>query len=154
MITVFFNPFNNFSLFEAVIFVLGITSPTWFGLIHSFENRKIKDLIRISLGLGWGFALAELWLQPLWIDKVTILIFIIAFWVIFQRIRRSQVRKRDQNLCKDCRELNDNACLGFKMQFEAERLYSREISDFLQQTLSWHEIKTTLQHSHASQIES
>ncbi len=153
VVTAFFNPFSNFSLFEGLIIVLGITSPTWLGLLHSFQNRKIKDIIRISLGLGWGIALAELWLQPLWIDKIIIFLFIIVFLLIFQRIRRSQTSGRDINLCKNCTELNDTACPGFIKQFEAERLYSREISDFLQQKLSWNEIKKTLQHPHAAQIE-
>ncbi len=153
MVTAFFNPFSNFSLFEGFLIVLGITSPTWLGLLHSFQNRKIKDLIRISLGLGWGIALAELWLQPLWIDKIVIFLFIIAVWFIFQRIRRSQTSKRDIILCENCTELNSSACSGFKRQFEAERLYSREISDFMQQKLSWNEIEKTLQHRHASQIE-
>ncbi len=144
---------RNFSLFEGFIIVLGITSPTWLGFLYSFKNRKIKDIIRISLGLGWGIALAELWLQPLWIDKIIIFLFIIAFWFIFQRIRRSHSNIRDDDICQNCSELNSVVCSGFKKQFEAERLYSREISDFLQQKLSWNDIKKTLQQPYASQIE-
>ena len=54
----------------------------------------------------------------------------------------------------ECSELTEDTCLNFKKQFEAERLYSREISDFLQQKLSWDDIKKTLQQPTSSQNDS
>ncbi|MFX0014783.1 MAG: hypothetical protein ACFFB2_00715 [Promethearchaeota archaeon] len=153
IITVGFNPFYSFSLSEIFLIVLCITLPTWFGLFYSLQNRKLKDFIRISLGLGWGIALAEIWLQPLWIDKITIFFIMIIFLFVFQKFRRIHTRKKPVNLCVNCIEFNDDACLGFKAQFEAERLYSREISDFLQQKLSWDEIKAKLQPSPTFQVE-
>lgn len=69
-------------------------------------------------------------------------------------MKRLQTSKRKTNLCIECSELTEDACLNFKNQFEAERLYSREISDILQQKLSWDDIKKTLQQPTSSQIES
>ncbi len=76
------------------------------------------------------------------------------FLAVFQRMKRLQTSKRKIKLCKECSEFTENACLDFKKQFEAERLYSREISDFLQQKLSWDDIKNTLQQPTSSSIES
>ncbi|MFX0183208.1 MAG: hypothetical protein ACFE95_09040 [Candidatus Hodarchaeota archaeon] len=144
ILSVLFNPFNNYSLFEVFILVLIISSPTWLGFIFPFRSRKIKDILRISMGLGWGIALAEIWIQPLWSEKIIIFLLMITFLVIFQRIRRYQTSRRHIVICDNCKELNINACEGFKNQFEAERLYSRELSDFLQQELTWSDVQKTL----------
>lgn len=154
LVTSLIDPFSNFSLFEVFLIVLGVISPAWIGLVHSFHSRMIKDVIRISLGVGWGIALAELWLVKLWIDKIIIFLFIIMFLVVFQRMKRLQSSKNEMKLCKDCSELTENACLDFKKQFEAERLYSREISDLLQQKLNWDDIKNALPQPTSPQSES
>ncbi len=154
LVTLLLNPFSNFSPFEVFLIVLGVISPAWIGLLYTFHNRIIKDIIRISLGIGWGIALAELWLQPLWIDKIIIFLFLVIFLVIFQRMKCFQNSKGKTKLCKECSEFTEDACLNFKKQFEAERFYSNEISDFIQQKLSWDDIKNTLQQPTSSQIES
>ena len=143
-INVVFNPFGNYSLSEVFFIVLVISSPTWLGFMLPFENRKWKDLLRISMGLGWGIALAEIWLQPLWGDKVIIILIMTVFLIFFQKLRNFQTSRRISVLCGNCNELNDNACEGFKNQFEAERLYSRELSDFLQKRLTWNNIQEEL----------
>jgi hypothetical protein len=114
------------------------------GLKYSFQNRAIKDFLRISLGFAWGISLSELSLQPLWSDKLIIMIFMITFFVLFRRFRRLQTSRRPLILCDNCKELNINDCIGYKNQFEAERLYSRELSDFLQQKLNWDDIQRKL----------
>ncbi len=153
LITIFINPFNTFSFGEVFLLVLIVSSPTWIGLFFNFRNRTIKDLLRISLGLGWGIALGELWLQPSWSDKLAIFLLMITFWFIFRKIRNFQSGKKPLILCRNCIELNNNACPGYKKQFEAEQIYSREISDFLQQKLNWDDIQKGLQKSHVSNIE-
>ncbi|MHA2054558.1 MAG: hypothetical protein ACW99F_13260 [Candidatus Hodarchaeales archaeon] len=142
--SVLFNPFRIFSLMEIFFLVLIISSPTWFGFIFPLRNRRIKDMIRISMGFGWGIALAEIWLQPLWSDKIIILLLMITFLVIFQQIRKFKTSRTSLVLCDNCKELNSDACEGFKNQFEAERLYSRELSDFLQQQLTWSDVQKRL----------
>ncbi|MFX1515100.1 MAG: hypothetical protein ACFFC6_02245 [Promethearchaeota archaeon] len=153
-ITVFVNPFINFSLWEKFLLVLIVSSPTWIGFLFKFTNRILKDLLRFSLGLGWGIAIGELWLQPLWRDKIVIFFLMVIFWFVFKKIRSFQIGKKEVTLCDNCTALNDNACLGYKKKFEAERKYSREISDFLQQKLAWDDIQRRLQDSHISKIES
>lgn len=113
----------------------------------------MKDLLRISLGIGWGIALGELLLQTSWSDKIAIFLLMITFWFIFRKIRRIKTSRKTLTLCKNCVELNNSACPGYKMQFEAERQYSREVSDFLQQKLNWNDIRKGLQKSHISEIE-
>ena len=96
------------------------------------------------MGLGWGIALAEIWSQPLWSDKVVIILIMTVFLILFQKLRNFQTSRRISVLCENCNELNDNACEGFRNQFEAERLYSRELSDFLQKRLTWNSIQENL----------
>lgn len=151
-ITVFVNPFITFSLGEKFLLVLLVSSPTWIGFLFKFNNRIIKDLLRFSLGLGWGIALGELWLQPLWSDKFLIFFLMIIFWVVFRKVRSIQTGQKVLILCDNCTALNDEACLGYKKKFEAERKYSREISDFLQQKLVWDDIQKRLHESHVSKI--
>ena len=129
------------------------SSPTWIGFVFDFKNRRIKDLLRITLGLGWGIALGELWLQPSWSDKFVIFLLIITFWLVFRKIRSFQTSRKTIILCQNCVELNNDACLGYKKKFEAERQYSREISDFLQQKLNWDDIQKGLQKSNVSKTE-
>ncbi|MFX0212435.1 MAG: hypothetical protein ACFFDT_41055 [Candidatus Hodarchaeota archaeon] len=107
----------------------------------------VKDLLRISLGIGWGIALSELWLQPMWSNKIIILILMVIFLFVFQRIRRFQTSRRPIELCDNCRDFNDDTCIGYKSHFEAEHLYSKELSDFLQQSLTWSDIQTRLEHN-------
>jgi hypothetical protein len=145
IVNLLLDPFANFSLFEVFYIVLLVSSPTWFGFLFHVERRIVKDLLRISMGLGWGIALAELLLQPSWIDKIIIFLIIVGFLLIFQRLRKRQTRRSASLLCDNCRELNDNACSGYKYQYEAERLYSRELSDFLQQKLSWNDIRMNVE---------
>ncbi|MHA2174056.1 MAG: hypothetical protein ACXACP_12165 [Candidatus Hodarchaeales archaeon] len=142
--SVLFNPFRIFSLMEVFFLVLIISSPTWLGFIFPLRNRRMKDMIRISMGFGWGIALAEIWLQPLWSDKIIILLLMITFLVIFQQIRKFKTSRTSLVLCDNCKELNNDACEGFRSQFEAERLYSRELSDFLQQQLTWSDVQKRL----------
>ena len=151
-ISVFVNPFITFSLGEKFLLVLLVSSPTWIGFLFKFNNRIIKDLLRFSLGLGWGIALGELWLQPLWSDKFLIFFLMIIFWVVFRKVRSIQTGQKVLILCDNCTALNDEACLGYKKKFEAERKYSREISDFLQQKLVWDDIQKRLHESHVSKI--
>jgi hypothetical protein len=127
-----------------------VSSPTWIGFFYDFKNRTIKDLLRISLGLGWGIALGELWLQTSLSDRFAIFSLMITFLFIFRKIRSFQTSKKTLILCRNCVELNKNACSGYLKQFEAERLYSREVSDLLQQKLNWDDIQKGLQKSHVS----
>ncbi|MHA2225011.1 MAG: hypothetical protein ACXAC8_07390 [Candidatus Hodarchaeales archaeon] len=143
---IIFNPLNIFTLVEVFFIVIGVTSPTWIGLIHSFQNRRIKDLLRILLGVGWSIAIAEIWLQPMWIDKFLIFILMIGFWYVFFQLRRLQTSIGQNTLCSSCDEFSDKVCIGFKKQHEAENIYSRELSDFLQQKLTWNEVKLKLNH--------
>jgi uncharacterized membrane protein len=152
-ITVFLNPFITFSLGEKFLLVLIVSSPTWIGFLFKFNNRIIKDLLRFSLGLGWGIAIGELWLQPLWSDKFLIFFLMVIFWFVFRKVRSIQTGKKAVILCDNCTALNDDVCLGYKKKFEAERKYSREISDFLQQKLVWDDIQKRLQESHISKTE-
>jgi uncharacterized membrane protein len=150
VITVFVNPFNTFSLGDKFLLVMIVSSPTWIGFLFKFNNRIIKDLLRFSLGLGWGIAIGELWLQPLWGDKFVIFFLMIIFWFVFRKLRSFQTRKKTGFLCENCIELNNDACLGYKKKFEAERKYSREISDLLQRKLVWADIQRRLHESHIS----
>ena len=152
-IIVFVNPFINFSLGVKFFLVLIVSSPTWIGFLFKFNNRILKDLLRFSLGLGWGIAIGELWLQPLWSDKFVIFFLMVIFWFVFRKIRRLQTGKKVEILCENCAKLTDQACQDYKKKIEAERKYSRELSDFLQQKLSWEDIQRRLQESHISKID-
>ncbi len=70
----------------------------------------------------------------------------IVFWYVFFQIRRLQISKGHNNLCSSCNDFSDEVCIGFKKQHEAENIYSREISDFLQQKLTWNEVKLKITH--------
>ncbi|MFX0124396.1 MAG: hypothetical protein ACFFAE_12210 [Candidatus Hodarchaeota archaeon] len=153
LMTVFVDPFNTYSLSEVFFIVLIVSSPTWIAFLFNFQNRIIKDLIRISLGLGWGIALGELWLQPSWSDKFVIFLLMFIFWFIFRKSRNFQTRRKTIIMCQNCVDLNNKACLGYSKQIEAERLYSREVSDFLQQKLNWDDIQKGLRKSPVSKIE-
>jgi hypothetical protein len=147
VISVLFNLFKSYSLFEILSLVLIVSCPTWFGFVFSFEKRLVKDLLRISLGTGWGIALSELWLEPMWSNKIIIFFLMVIFLFVFQRIRRFQTSRRLIELCDNCKDFNVNTCRGYKSHFEAERLYSKELSDFLQKTLTWSDIQTKLEHN-------
>lgn len=152
LIMLFVNPFISYSLGEKCLLVLIVSSSTWIGFFFEFNNRITKDFLRISLGLGWGIALGEFWLQPSWNDKFVILLFMVMFWLVFSKIRSFQTRKKNIILCKNCAELNDDACPDYKKKFETEREYSRELSDFLQQKLVWDDIQRRLQKFHVSNL--
>lgn len=139
------NPLISFSLVEVFFLVLIVSSPTWIGFFFEVNNRIVKDFLRISLGLGWGIALGELLLQPSWSDKFVIFLIMIMFWYLFRKIRSYQTSKKAIILCENCDELNDDTCPDYKKKFEAEREYSRELSDFLQQKLVWDDIQRRLQ---------
>lgn len=152
LITVFVNPFISFSLNKKFFLVLIVSSPTWIGLIFEINNRIIKDFLRSSLGLGWGIALGELLVQPTWSNKLIIFLLMVIFLLVFRRLRSFQTSRKGIFLCENCSELNINACSDYKKKFEAERQYSREISDYLQQKLVWDDIQRRLQDPHISNL--
>lgn len=147
LITVFVNPFVSFSLDKKFFLVLIVSSPTWIGFIFEINNRIIKDFLRSSLGFGWGIALGELMLQPTWSNKLIIFLLMVIFLLVFRKLRSFQTSRKVFHLCENCTKLNINACSDYKKKFEAERQYSREISDFLQQKLVWDDIQKGLQNS-------
>lgn len=135
LLVIMLRPFNAWPLEHVGLMVLLISSPTWLGVLVRFKQRWIKDLIRVSLGIGWGMALAEMVVRPQLIEKIIMLIAMIVFYQAFKWVRRQRHRHVEDLLCPNCRQLTEEACLGTKALLEAERQYSRELSDYLQKIL-------------------
>ena len=138
------NPFKQQPALNIFFIVLIITIPTWVAAIHPFNQRLYKDIARISLGIAFGIALSKLVLSSSWIEKGGIIIAILSIYYIFKKTRYYTQKNAKQNLCEGCVEFTSNICPLYKKQFEAERQYSRELSDFLQKKLSWESIKTQI----------
>ena len=149
LITVWINPFANLTLYESFWFVLGITGPTWLALIHRFQHRWVKDIVRIALGIGWGIAGAELILRPNWLEKLIILLIIGLTYIVFRSLKHRQAHKHPDRECENCQNININqpSCEGAEQLLEAERIFSREYSNYLQQNLRWKDIQPFLVNS-------
>ncbi len=144
LVIILVNPLISLTAFEKIILILLITSPTWLGVLYSFQNRILKDLIRGLLGIGFGIALGELILTPYFLLKIYIFGFIIAFLYIFSSIRKRLSQGKTQSICLNCQERNLAICEGFKQQVEAQRKYSEELSNYIQEKSSWIDIKQKL----------
>lgn len=150
LITIWINPFANLTIYEGFWFVLGITGPTWLALFHRFQHRWIKDIVRISLGIGWGIAVAELILRPIWLEKIIVLFIIGLIYIVFHTLKHRQAHKHPDHICENCQDINQPSCEGAEQILEAERKFSREYSDYLQQNLRWKDIQPYLVNSEQS----
>ncbi len=133
--TVFFQVFHDFPFENLVFLVIIISSPTWIGVISSFKRRWVKDLIRASLGIGWGIALGSLFVRTSLVEKLLIVIAMIVFYQLFKVVRRLKHQHVNDLLCPNCKQLSEEACEGTRQLLDAERTYSRELSDFLQEKI-------------------
>jgi len=143
-LSIIINPLRDLSTVEKIILVTLISSPTWIGFLFSFKRRILKDLLRISLGTGFGIALGELILTPNIILKILIFGFIFVFIWIFSYFRKRFSRGKSHIICLGCNEMNIDICEGFKQQMDAQRQYSQELSDYIQENSSWIDIKQKL----------
>ncbi|MHA1973632.1 MAG: hypothetical protein ACTSW1_11595 [Candidatus Hodarchaeales archaeon] len=139
--TLIFNPFESFTIFEGISIVIIITFPAWLALFLSTQNRRLKDVFRISLGSGWGISIAESLLRPNILDKFIILACIALAYFIFKLLKTRQNLRQKDLICSKCPENKNNYCSGYKRQLEIERDFSKEISDYLQQNLDLTDIK-------------
>ncbi len=144
LFVILFNPLKDLSVIEKIIVIILISSPTWIGFLYSFQHRIVKDLLRISLGTGLGIAMGELILTPNLFYKIFTFGFIIAFIWIFSYLRRRFSRRENHRLCLSCKKLNSDICEGFKQQLEAQRQYSQELSNYIQENSSWRDIMQKL----------
>ncbi|MHA1215012.1 MAG: hypothetical protein ACTSPG_06925 [Candidatus Hodarchaeales archaeon] len=144
LVTFILNPFRNLNLFEGVILVIFITCPAWVALFLSTNNRRLKDIFRISLGLGWGISLAEILNRPNLLEKFTIIGAIILVYFLFKFLKSRQNLRQKDLICSKCSERNNNYCSGYKKQLEIERIFTQDLSNYLQSSLSWDDIKKTI----------
>ncbi|NHJ02684.1 MAG: hypothetical protein EAX86_11140 [Candidatus Heimdallarchaeota archaeon] len=143
-VLIIMNPFRNQTAIEKFIIVILVSSPTWIGVLFSFKYRIWKDLLRISLGTGFGIALGELILTPNFFLKILIAGFIFVFIWTFSYFRKRFSRGKSQIICLDCEKMNTGICEGFKQQIDAQRQYSQELSNYIQENSSWVDIKQKL----------
>ena len=129
---VVFNPLKELNLIQ--IFLIGFLSiiPSLIGNFYHFKTRLVKDLIRITLGIGLGVGIFSFFAIPDLISKVEILIFMFIVYYVFKLTRSDQIG----NLCPECSSFSPNACESFRKVFTAEGDYSRILSDYIQKKLT------------------
>lgn len=144
LFVVWLNPFTTFSVIEIFGLVMGNTSPTWLALFHKFKHRVLKDIARITLGIGWGMAIGEVILRPILLEKLFFLLSIGLIYLVFRTLKHRQAHKHPDQVCINCQESTRTSCVGTEQLLEAERTFSREYSDYLQQNLRWEDIQPHL----------
>ncbi|MHA2363212.1 MAG: hypothetical protein ACXAC7_04595 [Candidatus Hodarchaeales archaeon] len=142
--TLSLNPFIHMTLVEGFFLIIGITSPTWLALFYNLKHRLAKDVVRVTLGIGWGIAVAEVILRPVWNDKIIILLCISISYLIFRKLKHRQTHKNPVQVCLNCQAFNEQVCQGTQNLNVAERQYSRELSDYLQKHLKWEDLQSDL----------
>ncbi len=135
VIILLFRPFSGWKLLEITALVLMITIPTWVAVFHRFTRRLVKDVVRATLGISLGIAISELVIQGNFLIKMAIFIAIMVVYYLFKWLRKKQHIHLAELMCPDCRHLTERACLDAIRLLEAERLFSRELSEYLQAKL-------------------
>lgn len=148
LLVVMLTALQRFTLPELVFLAFLTLLPSVIGNFHHFKQRIFKDIIRITLGVGLGIALSQLFYADGLITKFLVLILLILAYFAFIFTRKYIISKeafsdRGQiHLCPNCEQLNDQACENYKRAFNSEGAYSRIISDFIQKKLSTNQIQS------------
>ena len=98
------NPFANLTIYESFWLVIAITAPTWLALFHKFKHRVLKDIARITLGIGWGIAGAEVVLRPILLEKLFFLLSIGLVYLVFRTLKHRQAHKYPDQVCINCQD--------------------------------------------------
>lgn len=120
-------------LFHYLIVGLCILIPILIIELTRIEQRIIKRLTRILIGIGIGVFFSAFLLHDEFIVKVFGFLLTITGFFSFKRVRRSTKR---EDKCKLCSEYKSNViCSGLRLEAEAMKKYSDYASDLLQDKL-------------------
>ncbi len=119
--------------YQYLIVGLGILIPVLIIELTKIEQRIIKRLSRILIGIGIGLFFSAFLLHTDIIVKVIGFLITVIGFISFKRVRRSTKREDKCNLCSEHK--SNVICSGLRLEAVAMKKYSDYASDLLQDKL-------------------
>jgi hypothetical protein len=119
--------------FHYLIVGVGVLIPIIIIELAKIEQRIIKRLTRILIGIGIGLFCSAFLLHDEFIVKLIGFLIIFIGFFSFKQVRRSTRREDKCNLCSEYK--NNVICSGLRLEAEAMNKYSDYASDLLQDNL-------------------